>query len=130
MRIYFSVFARSPTTDRPTDLSIHWYLFFSKFQFSIPEYDDDLEVSMFRFGLALGLGIPLVFWVFYLGKSYPTSVFPRFDSVIIVYRMLGLVILLLWCWLVNHASTMHPTCLAPCEIHSSHIYLYTHMRIM
>jgi hypothetical protein len=57
-----------------------------------------VEVANFRFGVYLGITLMLLLVILYIGLNYPSSAFPRFQSMIVVYRMMGMAVLLIWFW--------------------------------
>ena len=55
-------------------------------------------LSNFRLGLFLGVSFCLIFQIFYWMLTYPHSTFPRFDAIVIIYRMLAMLVLMIWVW--------------------------------
>eukprot|EP01116_Phalansterium_solitarium_P024433 TRINITY_DN8958_c0_g1_i1.p1 TRINITY_DN8958_c0_g1~~TRINITY_DN8958_c0_g1_i1.p1 ORF type:complete len:766 (+),score=185.10 TRINITY_DN8958_c0_g1_i1:50-2299(+) len=77
----------------------------------VPKTRRAVGLANFRFGFYLGLIVALLSTTIYLwnlagnneDNSEPSleereKVFPRFESAIIVYRMLGMTVLMLWAW--------------------------------
>ncbi len=57
-----------------------------------------VEIANFRFGVYLGVTFMLILLMLYIGLNFPTSIYPRFESMIVVYRMMGIAVLLIWFW--------------------------------
>ena len=49
-------------------------------------------------GMMSGVILPVLGATMYFGSVYPGQEFPRLDSVLRLYRMLGVAILLVWFW--------------------------------
>lgn len=58
----------------------------------------EITNTNFYLGLNLGLFVSLVFLIIYVGSLHPAYDFPRFKSVMQVYRMLAMIVLMLWLW--------------------------------
>lgn len=46
----------------------------------------------------MGLCLPLLFLIIYFLFFYPIELFPRFYSVMVIYRMLAIGVLMIWFW--------------------------------
>jgi len=57
-------------------------------------------LSHFRLGFFLGMSLVLIFWILYW-ISLDSKRFPRFSSIVIIYRMLLMTVLMVWAWGFN-----------------------------
>eukprot|EP01117_Protostelium_nocturnum_P002326 TRINITY_DN1298_c0_g2_i3.p2 TRINITY_DN1298_c0_g2~~TRINITY_DN1298_c0_g2_i3.p2 ORF type:complete len:850 (-),score=195.94 TRINITY_DN1298_c0_g2_i3:4428-6977(-) len=68
----------------------------------VTDQGKDKGRSSFVTGIALGISLMLIACMFYVGLTHPGKHnYPEFDSVIIVYRMIGISILLIWGWAID-----------------------------
>mmetsp|Transcript_17783 Transcript_17783/g.24763 ORF Transcript_17783/g.24763 Transcript_17783/m.24763 type:complete len:701 (-) Transcript_17783:238-2340(-) len=66
----------------------------------VPESQSS-ELSFLGLGWNVGLSFPILLLICYTLSIFDHTIFPRFDSVIICYRMLAMLILMTWCWGVD-----------------------------
>eukprot|EP01117_Protostelium_nocturnum_P007705 TRINITY_DN2766_c0_g1_i2.p1 TRINITY_DN2766_c0_g1~~TRINITY_DN2766_c0_g1_i2.p1 ORF type:complete len:824 (-),score=249.76 TRINITY_DN2766_c0_g1_i2:620-3091(-) len=57
-----------------------------------------LGLSVFRLGMFTGLCLPIFMMIVYTLATRSEKEFEHYESIFIVYRMLGMAILMLWCW--------------------------------
>ena len=58
-----------------------------------------LEIANFRLGFNLGLIVAILCLIIYVTTSAnEQKIYPRFESVMIVFRMLGVAVLMVWFW--------------------------------
>eukprot|EP01114_Cavostelium_apophysatum_P020415 TRINITY_DN6833_c0_g1_i2.p1 TRINITY_DN6833_c0_g1~~TRINITY_DN6833_c0_g1_i2.p1 ORF type:complete len:406 (+),score=62.61 TRINITY_DN6833_c0_g1_i2:162-1379(+) len=66
-----------------------------------PKRSESQDKVLLRLGIMSGLSIAFLIYILYVVLTVHYRNFPHFHSVIIVYRMLGMVLLLTWCWGFN-----------------------------
>ncbi|PRP82501.1 hypothetical protein PROFUN_10071 [Planoprotostelium fungivorum] len=64
----------------------------------IPKNQKQVGLSIFRNGLYVGLSVPLFILTIYLLATRPSKDFEHYESMFIVYRMLGMLVVMVWCW--------------------------------
>jgi hypothetical protein len=72
--------------------------------------------------MMLGLIIPAIFALGYMGLTFSPSSYPRLDAIMRVYRMVGTAVLLVWLWFVKE--------LLPFDIHRGfNMYIWEKLNI-
>jgi len=67
----------------------------------VPKERQRVGKSVFRLGIYMGLVLALVCYITYVLIYYRHANFPHFSSVVIVYRAVGLIVLIMWGWAVD-----------------------------
>jgi hypothetical protein len=64
----------------------------------IPKSQKEVGLSLFRLGWHVGITLCILIYICYTASLVPTTRFPMYDSIFIIYRMMAMGILMVWCW--------------------------------